>query len=185
MIAAIFSYLAVILQEEESTTGILDINFGVIFWTSITFILLLIVLKKFAWKPILKSLENREDFIKDSLEKAEKAKEEAEKLANISNEKIKNVETEAKEIIAQGREYSEKLKKQILDDTKNETKKMLEDAKIEIEKLKIDAYTQMKDQIALLAIESAEKVIKEKLDKEAHTQIINKYIKNMSGKLNE
>ncbi|MBN2572668.1 MAG: F0F1 ATP synthase subunit B [Ignavibacteriales bacterium] len=174
-----------IFLNEQSSPNLLDVNFGVIFWTTVTFIIVLFILKKFAWKPILKSLENREDFIRDSLDKANKAKEEAENLTKISNDRIRQVENEAKEILSQGREYSEKVKKQILDDTKNETKKMIEDAKDEIEKMKEDAFNTLKSQIALIAIESAEKVIQEKLDKEKHTQIINNYIDNMSGKFNE
>ena len=67
--------LGLIALSGEGNGGLLDVNPGLIFWTVITFLVLLFVLTKLAWKPILKSLSDRENLIKESLEKAEKAKE--------------------------------------------------------------------------------------------------------------
>ena len=91
--------------------GPLDVNPGLILWTVVTFVILLLILKKVAWKPILNSLSERESFIKDSLEKAEKAQAEAEKLVAENRENLSKAEEEAKKVIEQGREYAEELKK--------------------------------------------------------------------------
>ena len=74
--------LGLIALSGEGNGGLLDVNPGLIFWTVVTFIILLFVLSKLAWKPILKSLSDRETLIKESLEKAETAKQEAEQGAN-------------------------------------------------------------------------------------------------------
>ncbi|MAT58449.1 MAG: ATP synthase F0 subunit B [Ignavibacteriae bacterium] len=156
--------------------GPLDVNPGLIIWTVVTFVVLLLVLKKVAWKPILSSLDEREKFIKDSLEKAEVAQKEAEKLIQDNRESITKAEEEAQKIVAQGRDYAEKLKAQMLEESKAEAKKMIDNAKAEIERKNQEAFNNIKDQVAEIAVNAAEKIIKENLDKEKNTQLVNKLI---------
>ena len=124
------SYLLLLLFNEGAEKGgsPLDVNPGVILWTVVTFVFLLFVLKKIAWKPILNSLNERELFIKDSLEKAEKAQKEAEKLVAENKVSLSKADEEAQKIIEQGRELAEKLKSQILEESKVQAKKMIVDA---------------------------------------------------------
>jgi F-type H+-transporting ATPase subunit b len=81
-----FLQLAALVFLSGEAGGPLDVNPGLIIWTTVTFVILLYLLKKFAWKPILNSLNERETFIKDSLEKAEKAQQEAEELLKKNQE---------------------------------------------------------------------------------------------------
>ncbi|MCJ7554746.1 MAG: F0F1 ATP synthase subunit B, partial [Ignavibacteriaceae bacterium] len=69
-----------VIAAEGGSGGLLSVNTGLAFWTTLTFLILLFILGKFAWKPILTALKQREDAIKDSLEQAEKAKDEAKKI---------------------------------------------------------------------------------------------------------
>jgi len=156
--------------------GLLNVNPGLIFWTVVIFGLLLWVLYKVAWKPILNALDERENFIKSSLEKAEKAKDEAEEILAENKKNLANAEDEAQKIINQSREYAEKLKEQILAESKQEAKKMIENAQSEIERKNQEAFNKLKDQIADISIAAAEKILKENLDKDKQASLVNRFI---------
>jgi F-type H+-transporting ATPase subunit b len=160
--------------------GLLSVSGGLMIWTAVTFLVLLFVLTKLAWKPILNSLGEREKFIKDSLENAEKAQKEAERLMEENNERLAKSEEEAQKIIAQGREYADKLKNQILEESKSNAKKMIEDASSEIERKNQEAFTNLKEQVVDIAIQAAEKIIREDLDKEKQSKLVNKYLEDLS-----
>ena len=173
------SNLAFLAFASGGGGGPLDINPGVIIWTVITFMALLFVLKKLAWKPILNSLNERENFIKDSIEKAENARKETQKLLEENNQNLAKAEEESQKIIAQGREYAEKLKGQILDESKIQARKMINDAAAEIERKNLEAFESLKDQIADIAVSAAEKIIRENMDREKQNKIVKKFIDEM------
>lgn len=176
-----FSKIAfVAFASSGEVGGPLDVNPGLIIWTVVTFVILLFLLKKVAWGPILKSLNERETFIKDSLEKAENAQKEAEKLLEENNANLAKAEEEAQKVIAQGREYSEKLKEQMLEESKAEAKKMIEDAKAEIDSKNKEAFNLLKEQVADIAIQASEKILRENLDSEKQKKIVQKYIDDLS-----
>ena len=158
----------------------LDVNPGLIIWTTVTFIILLVFLKKFAWKPILNSLNEREKFIKDSLEKAEKAQAEAEVLLKENQANLAKAEEDAQKIINQGREYSETLKTQLLEQSKKEAKKLVDAAAIEIQQKNKEAFNSLKAEIAEIAVNAAEKIIRENLDTAKQKQLVEKYIQDIS-----
>lgn len=175
-----FMQLAALVFFESEAGGPLDVNPGLIIWTTVTFIILLYLLKKFAWKPILNSLNEREAFIKDSLEKAEKAQQEAEELLKQNQENLAKAEEEAQKVINQGREYAETLKAQILEESKKEAKKMIEDATAEIKQKNKEAFNNLKSEIADIAVNSAEKILRENLDAEKQKKLVEKYIQDIS-----
>ncbi|MEW6651884.1 MAG: F0F1 ATP synthase subunit B [Bacteroidota bacterium] len=160
--------------------GPLDVNPGLILWTVVTFIFLLLVLKKIAWKPILSFLNERESIIKESLEKAETARKEAELLIADNKAAMRKAEDEAHKIVEQSRELAEKLKNQILDESKITAKKMVEDASAEIERKNAEAFNKLKDQVADIAIYAAEKILKENLDKQQQIKLVDKYLDEMN-----
>jgi F-type H+-transporting ATPase subunit b len=163
-------------SEGGPQSFLLDINPGVVVWTTIVFLLLLWVLKKTAWKPILSALDERENFIKESLEKAENAQKEAEKLLLENKERLAKAEEESQKIVEQGREYAEKVKEQILAESKEEARKMVDEAKVLIERKQDEAFAQLRSEIAGIAVGAAEKIIKESLDKEKQEKLIDTYI---------
>ncbi len=176
MIAKISLALLTLLSEGESKGGLLDVNPGLIFWTVITFVILLLILKKVAWKPLLTALDEREKLIKESLEKSERAKEEAEKLISENKANLAKAEEESQKVISQAREFAEKLKTQIVEESKTEAKKIINDATVEIERKNKEAFESLKNQIAEIAVGAAEKIIKENLDKEKQLVLVNKFI---------
>ncbi len=170
--------LSVLALEEHGS--LISVNPGLIFWTVITFVVLLIVLKKVAWKPILAALDQREAAIKESLEKAEKAREEAQKVLDENKSNIAKAEEESKKIIDQSRAYAEKLKDQLIRESKEQAKKIVDDAVDEIERKKDAAFNDLKNQVAEIAINAAEKILKETLNKESNKRIVDKYISDIS-----
>ena len=168
--------LSVIAMASEGGGSLIDVNPGVVFWTVVTFLILMYVLKKFAWKPILTALDQRETAIRESLEKAERAKEEAQKILDRNQANLAKAEDESRQIINQSRIYAEKLKDQIIQESKDQAKKLIEDAGTEIERKKDAAFDELKNQVAEIAVQAAEKILRENLDKEAQKKILNKYI---------
>lgn len=164
----------------ESSGGLLDVNPGLIIWVTFTFIILLFILKKVAWGPILNSLNERENFIKDSLDKAEQAKVEAEKLLEENKANLAKAEEEAQKVIQQGREYAENLKAQMLEESNSEAKKMIADAVSEIERKNNEAFNNLKNQVADIAVNAAEKIIRTSLDKEKQAKLVDEYLKDLN-----
>jgi F-type H+-transporting ATPase subunit b len=164
----------------EGKIDLLEVNPGLIVWVILTFIVLLFVLKKVAWKPILAALDQREAAIKESLEKAEKAREEAQKVLDENQANIAKAEEESKKIIDQSRAYAEKLKDQMIRESKEQAKKIVDDAASEIERKQDAAFNELKNQVAEIAINAAEKILRESLNKESNKKIVDKYISDIS-----
>jgi len=174
------AYLAIIALASEGGGSLVDVNPGLVIWTVITFAILLFVLKKLAWKPILTALNEREDAIKESLEKAEKAKDEAQKILQENQASLLKADEESKKIIEQSRQYAEKLKDQMLRESKEQAQKIVEDASAQIEQKKEAAFSELKTKVAEIAISAAEKILKENLDKDSHKKLVDRYIEDIT-----
>ncbi len=154
-----------------------DFSFGLFFWQLLLFVLLIWLLNKFAWKPILDAVNSREEGIKDALEQAEKAREEMAEL-QASNEKIlKEARAEREAMLKEAREIKDKLINDAKDEAKIQAGKMIEMAKTSIEMEKQSAITDLKNQVAELSVEIAEKVIKKELSgKDQQLNLIKKML---------
>ena len=139
-------------------------SIGLVFWTLVSFLVLLVLLKKLAWKPMLGAIHERERSIEDALNKAELAREEMSRLSNENETLMKQARIERDEILKEAKE----LKDQILVEAKNQAQiegaKLIEKAKIEINNQKVAALDEVKNQVASLSIEIAEKVLRKKFD---------------------
>ncbi|MCJ7553229.1 MAG: F0F1 ATP synthase subunit B, partial [Ignavibacteriaceae bacterium] len=141
---------------------------------------LLFILGKFAWKPILTALKQREDAIKDSLEQAEKAKDEAKKILEENQASLGKAEAESKKIIEQSRQFAENLKVQMLKDSKVQAQKIIEEASAEIDRKKDAAFNELKNQVAEISVQAAEKILKQNLNTDSNKKIVDSYIKEIS-----
>jgi len=169
-----------VLASEGGAGSLLDVNPGLIIWTILTFLILLIILKKVAWKPILTALENREKGIEDSLNRAEQAKEEAQKILEENQATLSKAEEESKKIIDQSRVYADNLKEQMLKESKDQQQKIIEDASVEIERKKNAAFEELKNQIAEISVNAAEKIMKESIDAAKNKEIVNRYLSEIN-----
>ncbi len=177
----LFALIALVVSETEGgSAGLLSVNGGLAFWTTLTFILLLILLTKFAWKPILSALKQREAAIKDSLEQAGKARDEAKQILLENQNSLAKAEEESKKIIDQSRLYAENLKEQMMKDSKEQSKKLIEEASAEIDRKKNAAFDELKNQIAEISVQAAEKILKENLDADKNKKLVDKYISDIS-----
>lgn len=169
-----------VIASEGGNGGLLDVNPGLMIWTVITFIVLLFVLKRVAWKPILTALDKRENDIKESLAQAEKAKDEAKQILEENQANLAKAEEESKKIIEQSRAYAESLKEQLMRESKEQAKKIVDEASSEIQRKKDAAFEELKGQIAEIAVGAAEKIIRESLDAQKSKQVIDKYLNDVA-----
>lgn len=138
-------------------------EFGLIFWMVISFGLIMLILKKFAWKPILTMLHEREASIQNALDSAEKAKEEMKALQS-SNEKIlADARNERDLLLKDAREIREKMIADAKGIATKEGERMLTAARENIQNEKMAAITELKNQVATLSIDIAEKILKSEL----------------------
>lgn len=145
---------------------------GLFVWTIITFLLLLTALAKFAWKPLLNILKEREDFIKSSLNDAEKAQQELARL-NAEREAIINkARGEAQSILAQGKVAATKLKDETLNDAKEKANMVIADAEKQIQVQKEKAIAEIKGEVVNLSLSVAEKLIKKNLSADDNKALI-------------
>lgn len=154
-----------------------DFSFGLFFWQIILFVLLLLLLRKFAWNPILTALNDREEGIQNALDEADKARQEMLDLKS-SNEKIlKEARAERDGLLKDAREIKDKMIAEAKDDANAQANKIIEQAKISIEHEKQAAITDLKNQVAELSIGIAEKVIKKELsNKDKQIELIEKML---------
>ena len=154
-------------------------NPGLIVWTIVTFILLVIILRKFAWKPLLEALNKREEHVRSSLERAEQAKTEAERILEENRKQLAQAESEAQRILSEGRALGDQLKNEMLEQANQQSRRMIDQAKHEIERDKEAALSQLRGEVADLAIKAAEKILDETLDETRHRKIVDASLKDL------
>ena len=146
---------------------------GLLFWTLVSFIILYLILRKFAWGPILTAVKEREESIKAALDAADNAKKEMENL-KADNEKILNeAKTEREIMLKEAREMKSKLISDAENEAKVKAKTMVEAAKTAIQNEKNSAMNELKNTVVDLSVGIAEKLISEELaDKDRQLKMI-------------
>lgn len=147
-------------------------DLGLLFWTGIVFVLLLFILTKFAWKPILNMVNIREQKITEALELAEKTKEEMKQLAAQNEVLIKEARAERDTMIKEARLTTDKMLEDAKSKAKEEAEKVLENARTVINAEKIAAIAELKTQMAAFSIEIAEKVVREHLSTDGNQKTL-------------
>ena len=138
-------------------------EFGLVFWTLITFLILLFILRKFAWKPILGAVSDREEGIKDALASAEKARQEMENLTADNERILQEARAEREAMLKDARDMKNKMIADAKDEAQAQASKMIEQAQAAIESEKKAAMAELKSHVAGLSIDIAEKVVRKEL----------------------
>jgi F-type H+-transporting ATPase subunit b len=141
-------------------------DLGLIFWTLVTFLLLVFLLGKFAWKPILKMVNEREASIEEALKAAERARDEMKSLQADNEAILKEAREERERILKEAREMKNKIVSDAKDAASAEAEKAVTSAKAAIEAEKAAAVAELKNQAAVLSIDVAEKVLGQELSAE-------------------
>jgi F-type H+-transporting ATPase subunit b len=136
---------------------------GLVFWTTLAFLLLLFVLSKYAWRPILNAVKERELNIEVALLQADKARAEMAKLTSDNEKLLAAAKEERVQILKEAKLVSEKIVEEAREKAKGEANKYLAEAKAEINTQKMAAITEVKNQVGLLAIELSEKILRKEL----------------------
>ncbi len=152
-------------------------------WTLVIFGFVLIVLGKFAWGPILGALQKREDFIRDSLEKAKNDREEAEARLKEYSDKIETARSEATAIVEEGRRDVEVVKRQIEEDAKKEADAIIDRAKREVGLATDTAVKELYDLSARIATEVASRIIRKELSPKEHERLISESIEELAKEI--
>jgi F-type H+-transporting ATPase subunit b len=150
---------------------------GLFFWQTIVFLVLLFLMAKFAWKPILSSVRNREQSINDALASAENARKEMQNLKSDNEQLMKEARAERDAILKEARELKEKVITDASEEAKVKADKIVADAKRSIELEKQSAMAELKNHLAELSVEIAEKIVRKELSgKNEQHQMIEKMI---------
>jgi F-type H+-transporting ATPase subunit b len=155
-------------------------DLGLVVWTTVAFAFLFFILAKFAWKPIMAAIGERERSIEDALLKAEAAKEEMSRLTNENESLIKQARAERDLILSEAR----KAKEQIVSDAKEiahkEGARMIELARVEINNQKAIALADVKNQVASLSLEIAEKILRKQFeDQQQQDELVSQLLKEV------
>ena len=138
-------------------------SIGLFFWQTILFLVLVFILKKYAWKPILDSVSEREDTIRESLDSAENAKKELAELQSKNESLIAEAKIERDALLKEARELKDKIVGEAKGEAKEEADKIVKAAHAAIEAQKAGAIAEMKAEMASLSISIAEKIIRKEL----------------------
>lgn len=149
-------------------------SFGLLLWTLLAFLIVFFVLKKFAWKPILASLNEREKGIADSLESAKRVKAEMAQLKSENEDLMARAREERTAMMKEAKETKDRIVAEAKEQAKIEANRIIADAQQAIQAQKMAAITEVKNQVGKLVIEVSEKVLRKELAtpaaQEAHIQ---------------
>ncbi len=157
-------------------------DLGNMIWTLVVFGLVVFVLGKFAWKPILKGLQAREDFISNSLAEAKADRDQAEESLKKIEARLADARTEASAIVEEGRRDADVVRAKIEEDARDEAEKMVARAKREIELATQTAVKEIYAKADKLAVEAASAVIKREINPADHTRLIQDAIAAIEAK---
>ena len=156
-------------------------SFGLLFWMLIGFGILFFILAKFAWPVIVKAINDREKKIAEQLSAADKAREEMKNLKSEHEALLVKAKEERDAILAEARKMSEKMYDEAKVRADDEARRIIEDAKQAIHFEKMKAITDIKNEIAQMSIEIAEKVLTEELsDKSKQEELVSKWVKDIN-----
>ena len=159
-----------------------EFSFGLFFWHLLIFIGLIFLLKKYAWKPILDSINERDESIRDALSKAEIAKKEMEILKSDNEKIMKEAILERDKILKEGNNKKNEIISQAKEVAKKEAEKIIKDAQVSIDLERKAAMKDLKDQIAIFSIDIAKKIVSKDLSKNSNQEdLINTYLDDINS----
>lgn len=165
---------------EELFEGILNHHLGFVVWATVAFLLLLVILKKVAWKPILTALHERERSIETALESAQNAKAEMARLTSQNEALLKEARAERDLILKEAKELKDQIVAEAKTQAQEEGAKMIEKAKNEIETSKVAALAEVKNQVSDLSIQIAEKILRRQFEsKSSQEALVNDLLKEV------
>jgi F-type H+-transporting ATPase subunit b len=171
---------AAVAPEESANSGdLLTPTGGLMFWTLIVFLFLLVILGKFVFPKITAAVEAREKALEEAIEGAKRDREEAARYLAEQQKQIEAARAEAQRIIVESRQVGESVRAQMVEETHQQQQQMLERARREIEAEKVNAIAEMRREAIELAIAGASKVIEKNLDDQSNRKIVESFLSSI------
>ncbi|NLE02580.1 MAG: F0F1 ATP synthase subunit B [Fibrobacter sp.] len=168
--------ISVTTKEPSHQGGLFSINPGLSIWTWVVFVLLFLILRKYAWTPLMESTKAREKLLSDTVENARKTKEELERIAERQKSMLQEAEAQAQKIVADGRKAAESIAQNIVEQARKDAQATLDETREKMAVEKELAIQEIKNQAVDLIIRTSEKLIEKSLDDEAHRKIVDKHL---------
>ncbi len=184
MLAALGAYALILplpVMAQEGGGGMFDVNLGLSVWTTLVFLTLLGFLWKFAWGPILGAVQAREDGIQGTLDQAANERVEAAKLLAEHRQQMADARRQAQQMIAEGKEAGERVRKDLEEKARAEGDAMIERARESIEREKDAALDELRKESVDLALAAAAKLVQESLDEKKDRELIMGFIDELSS----
>ena len=156
--------------------GLLDVNPGLLIWTIITFLIVVFILRKFAWNPIIHALDERAEKIHGDIEKAEKLRSEAEALISNYNQKLIQAKDEAIAIVNEANADATRLKNKMLQETQDEIKNLKDNSLKDIELAKAKAIAEVQAHIVEISVNIAGQILHKKISANEHATFVQEEI---------
>lgn len=169
-------------QARAESVNLLDPKAGLMFWTLVIFVLLFVVLSKFAFRPLFAAVEGREKALEEAIEGAKRDRAEAEALLAQQKAQLESARNEAQAIIAEGRATAEKMRGELIAQTKHQQEEMIEQARRAIDSEKKSAIADLRREAIDLAIAGASRVIEQNLDSSANRKIVESFLSSLDSK---
>ena len=164
---------------------LLEPNFGLIFWTVVNFLILVFLLAKFAWKPIIKALDDREKKIKDDISSAQAARTEAQKIKQEIEAKLEDISNQSIQKLKEAQEIADVEKQKIIAEANKQAGIILEQAKSEIDIQTQKAIEMLKTQMADTTLIALKKIITKQEDEETSRAQVQEVLKEIEAKVNK
>jgi F-type H+-transporting ATPase subunit b len=162
-----------------------DINLGLSIWTIVVFVLLLLILRRFAWGPILRAVQDREDHVRSTLESAASEREESTKLLEQYRKQMLEARREAQDLIAKAKEMGVTVRKEIEEKARQEANVIMEKARVSIEKEKEAALDELRQGTVDIALAAAGKLIAEELNQDKDRKLAVGFVNDLSAEVSK
>ena len=160
---------------------LLSMQPGLLIWTAVTFLVTFLLLRKFAWGPILGAIDEREGRIRDSLEQAERAKADAKKAIAENRAAMDASLRKSQELVARAKKDAERVRSQAREDAREEARKIVEQGRRQLEAERVAAIGDLRQEAAGLAIRAAEHLLKKELDDKGNRQLVKAFLDRLPG----
>ena len=174
--------LTVVLQEQHATRGPLTVEFGLMFWTVLVFVVLLLILKKFAWPALIGAVEAREKALEEQLAEAERQRAEAAQLLAEHKQLVAEGKVAAHALLTEARTIAEKERALAMEKTRQEQEELLERARRDIGAERERAIAELRREAVDLSLAAASKLIEKRLDSETDRKIVQEYLASVDNR---
>lgn len=170
-----------LLAEGEGTTPLFTVNLGTTVWTTIVFLVLLGILWKFAWGPILAAVEAREKAIQSALDEAVRRQDEAARLLEEHRRQLADARRQAGEIMAEGKAHGDRARKELEEKARAEAHAIVELARQDIERERDAALDMLRRESVDLALAAAARLVQERMDQAKDRQLVERFLDDVTG----